>query len=136
MKIQLMYDRLSQVKTDLLVIILDEERTFHDLSGSPLQETVRKVQRDFKDKRLKTEYFSALDGKAGPKNLAIFSTSLSKSYNVWENLKTFVAKSVSMAQQRSLEHITVALNAKDAVPFIGKAVEGAILGGYTFDKYK
>jgi leucyl aminopeptidase len=35
-----------------------------------------------------------------------------------------------------LESITVALNAKDAVPFIGKAVEGAILGAYTFDKYK
>ena len=41
-----------------------------------------------------------------------------------------------MAEQRGLEHITIALNAKDAVPFIGKAVEGAILGGYTFDKYR
>ena len=28
MKIQLTYDRLSQIKTDLLVVILDEERTF------------------------------------------------------------------------------------------------------------
>src|SRR6185436_20544609 len=120
MKIQLMYDRLSQIKTDLLVVILNEERTFHDLSASPLQETVRKVQRDFKDKRLKTEYFSALDGKGGVRNLAVFSTSLSKSYNVWENLKIFVSKAVSMAQQRSLENITVALNARDAVPFIGK----------------
>jgi leucyl aminopeptidase len=136
MKIQLTYDRLSQVKTDLLVVILDEERTFHDLSGSPLQETVRQAQRDFKDKKLKAEYFAALDGKSGPKNLVIFSTSLSKSFNVWENLKIFVAKSIAHAQQRSLEHITIVLNAKDAVPFIGKAVEGAILGGYTFDKYR
>ena len=136
MKIQLMYDRLSQIKTDLLVVILDEERTFHDLSASPLQETIRQVQRDFKDKKLKTEYFSALDGKTGPKNLVIFSTSLSKAHNVWENVKIFVAKSIALAHQRSLEHITIALNAKDAVPFIGKAVEGAILGGYTFDKYK
>ena len=136
MKIQLMYDRLSQTRTDLLVVILDEERTFYDLSGSPVQEKVRSVQRDFKDKKLKTEYFTALDGKTGPKNLVIFSTSLSKSYNVWENVKIFVAKSIAMAEQRGLEHITVALNAKDAVPFIGKAVEGAVLGGYTFDKYK
>jgi leucyl aminopeptidase len=136
MKIQLTYDRLSQVKTDLLVVILDEERTFHDLSGSPLQETVRQAQRDFKDKKLKAEYFAALDGKSGPKNLVIFSTSLSKSFNVWENLKIFVAKSIGYAQQRSLEHITIALNATDAVPFIGKAVEGAVLGSYTFDKYR
>ena len=39
MKIQLIYDRLSQIKTDLLVVILDDERTFHDLTASPLQET-------------------------------------------------------------------------------------------------
>lgn len=136
MKIQLTYDRLSQTKTDLLVIILDEERTFHDLTASPLQEQVRLVQRDLKDKKLKTEYFSALDGKSGPKNLVVFSTSLSKTYNVWENVKIFIAKAIAMAQQRSLEHITIALNAKDAVPFIGKAVEGAILGSYTFDKYR
>ena len=136
MKIQLTYDKLSQIKTDLLVIILDEALTFHDLNGSPLQETVRQVQRDFKDKKLKTEYFSALDPKNTVRNLAIFSTSLSKSYNVWENLKIFMSKAVAMAQQRSLENITVVLNAKDAVPFIGKVVEGAILGGYTFDKYK
>ncbi|HZI51744.1 MAG TPA: leucyl aminopeptidase [Terriglobia bacterium] len=136
MKIQLMYDRLSQTKTDLLVVILDEERTFHDLTGSPLQEKVRSVQRDFKDKTLKTEYFSALEGKAGPRNLVIFSTTLIKSYNVWETVKIFVSKAIAMAEQRGLEHITIAMNAKDAVPFIGKAVEGAILGGYTFDKYK
>src|SRR4030095_330202 len=136
MKIQLTYDRLSQAKTDLLVVILDDERTFHDLSGSPLQEKVRSAQRDFKDKKLKTEYFTALEGKSGPQNLVIFSTSLSKSYNVWENVKIFVAKSIAMAEQRGLELITIALNAKDAVPFIGKAVEGAILGAYTFDKYR
>ena len=80
MKIQLTYDRLSQIKTDLLVVILDDERTFHDLSASPLQERVRSVQRDFKDKKLKTEYFTALEGKTGPKNLVVFSTSLSKAY--------------------------------------------------------
>src|SRR5262245_5987142 len=136
MKIQLTYDRLSQIKTDLLVIILDEDRTFHDLSGSPLNETIRQVQRDFQAKKLKAEYFSALNGKSGPSNVVIYSTSLNKGYNVWENLKTFVAKSIAHAQQRGLEQITIALNAKDAVPFIGKAVEGAIVGSYTFDKYR
>jgi len=136
MKIQLTYDRLSQIKTDLLVVILDDERTFHDLSSSPLQDTVRQVQRAYKDKKLKTDYFSALDPKTGPKNLAILSTSLIKSYNVWESLKILVARSISMAQQRALDDVTIVLNAKDAVPFIGKAVEGVILGSYTFDKYR
>jgi leucyl aminopeptidase len=131
-----MYDRLSNVRTDLLAVILDDERTFHDLSASPLQETVRQVQRAYKDKKLKTDYFAALDPKGGPRNLAVFWTGSSKAFNVWENVKIFVARAISMAQQRGLEDIVIAMNAKDAVPFIGKAVEGAILGSYTFDKYK
>src|SRR5436190_22655389 len=109
MKIQLMYDRLSQIKTDLLVVILDEERTFHDLGASPLQETIRRAQRDFRDKKLKTEYLSALDLKAGPKHLVIFSTSLSKAYNVWENGKSFAAPATAMAQQPGRAHIIGAL---------------------------
>ena len=65
MKIQLTYEQPSQIKTDLLVVILDSEIRFHDLSGSPLDETVRRIERDVKEKRLKTEYFTSLDSR-GP----------------------------------------------------------------------
>jgi leucyl aminopeptidase len=77
-----------------------------------------------------------LSANAGPANLAVFWTGLNKSYNVWEAVKTFVARSLRMARDRSLQNITIALNTPDAAPFLGKAVEGAILGGYTFDRYK
>ena len=53
MKIQLTYDRPAQVATDLLVVILDKENTFHDLGGSPVDENVRHIARDFHEKRLK-----------------------------------------------------------------------------------
>ena len=33
-----------------------------------------------------------------------------------------------------LSRVSVLLNTADAAPFIGKAVEGAILGSYTFDQ--
>jgi leucyl aminopeptidase len=136
MKIQLTYQRPADVPADLLVVILDDERRFHDFAGSPLQQTVRRVQGDFKDKTLKTEYFAALETKSGPRNLVVFWTGLNKAYNVWETLKTFVARSLRMARDRGLSRITIALNTKDAAPFVGKAVEGAILGLYTFDRYK
>ena len=32
--------------------------------------------------------------------------------------------------------MSLLLNTDDAVPFIGKAIEGAILGSYSFDRYK
>lgn len=136
MKIQLTYDRPSQISTDLLVVILDSETNFHDLAGSPIEETVRRAARDLDAKRLKTEYFTSLGTHGLAGNLVIFSTSLSPAYNVWENLKTFVARSIRLARNHGLSRVALLLNTDEAAPFVGKAVEGALLGSYSFDRYK
>lgn len=136
MKIQLVYDRPSQISTDLLVVILDSKIKLHDLTGNLLEETVRRVGRDLNEKRLKKEYFTSLDSRVGDQHVVIFSTILEPSYNVWESLKIFVARSIRMARDHGLSRVCVVLNTEEAAPFIGKAVEGAILGAYTFDRYK
>jgi leucyl aminopeptidase len=136
MKIQLNYNRPAQIATDLLVVILDPEYTLHDLHDSSLDETVQQIRKDLKEKRLKTDYFTALDARHPIKHLYVFSTDHSPSQNVWENLKTFVARSIRCARDHGLSKVTILLNTDAAAPFIGKAVEGAILGGYTFNKYK
>ena len=136
MKIQLTYERPAHIDTELLVVILDENKTFYDLSGSPIGEIVRRVERDIEGKKLKTSYFTALDAKLAPKHLLVHSTSLNRTFNVWESLKTLVAKSLRVAQDHGFSRIAFALNTNDAAAFVGKAVEGIILGGYTFDRYK
>ncbi|HEX4999075.1 MAG TPA: leucyl aminopeptidase [Terriglobia bacterium] len=139
MKIQLTYDRAAHVQTDLLVIILDNTLTFHDLGGAPIAETVNRIKKDFANKRLKSEYFTSLEtraSKTGARNLLVLSTSLSPSFNVWENVKIAVARSLRVARDHSLGTVAIALNTNDAAPFIGKAVEGALLGAYAFDKYR
>src|SRR5215467_8612136 len=97
MKIQLAYDRPAQINTDLLVIVLDSEVKFHDLTGSPLDEMVRRIGHDLAAKRRKREYFTSMNSGnsgSGAQNVLIFSTALSPNYNVWENFKIFVARSV------------------------------------------
>jgi leucyl aminopeptidase len=136
MRIQLTYDRPGEVPTDLLVVILDSETTLHNLTGSPIDEMVRRIDRDFKDKRLKTDYFTSLDSRGPVRNLAVYSTALSPSYNIWENVKIFVARAIRAAKDHGLARVTLALNTDAAAPFIGKAVEGALLGSYSFDRYK
>src|SRR2546430_13054779 len=136
MKIRLSYDRPSQISADLLVVIVDSEVRLHDLTGSPLDEIVRRVGRDLNERRLKKEYFAALDSRAAAQHLVVFSSTLNPGYNVWENLKTFVARSIRMAKDQSLNHVCILLNTDEAAPFMGKAVEGAILGAYSFDRYK
>src|SRR5215813_2739392 len=136
MKIQLTYDRPGEATTDLFVVILDSETTLHNLTGSPIDEMVRRIGRDFKDKRLKTDYFTSLDSRGHVRNLAVYSTALSPSYNVWENVKIFVARAIRLAKDHGLTRVMLVLNTDAAVPFIGKAVEGAILGSYSFDRYR
>jgi leucyl aminopeptidase len=136
MKMQLTYDRPAQINSDLLVIILDSEIKFHDLTGSPLDEMVRAIGHDLAEKRRKREYFTSTNSGSGAKNVVIFSTSLSPNYNVWEALKIFVARAVHLAKDQGLTRVCVLMNTDEAAPFVGKAVEGAILGGYTFDRYK
>lgn len=136
MKIQLNYDRPSQISTDLLVVILDSQTRFHDLSGSAVDETVRQLARDFEAKKLKKEYFTSLNSRGPARNLLAFSTALSPAYNVWENLKTFVAQSIRTAKDHGLNRVSILLNTDEGAGFVGKAVEGAILGSYTFDRYK
>jgi len=136
MKIQLTYDRPAQLSTDLLVVILDSETTLYDLTGSPLDQMVRRIASDMRDKRLKTDYFTSLDSKGPAGNLAVYSTALSPNYNIWENVKIFMARAIRRAKDYGLKRIAVVLNTEAALAFVGKVVEGAILGSYTFDRYK
>src|SRR5262245_56887758 len=136
MKIQLSYERPAQIGTDLLVVILNSETTFHDLGGSPIDPLVRRVARDLQDKRLKSDYFTSVDSKGQVANVAVYSTALSTSHNVWENVKIFVARAIRKAKDHGLTRVALVFNTDDALPFVGKAVEGAILGSYTFDRYK
>src|SRR2546421_2998468 len=105
MKIQLTYDRPSQIHTDLLVVVLDSEMKFHDLTGSPLDETVRRIARELSEKQRRKEYFTSIDSRAGIQNVIIFSTALSPSYNVWENVKIFIARSIQLAKDQGLSRV-------------------------------
>jgi leucyl aminopeptidase len=136
MKIQLSYDHPQKAKTDLLVVILDKEQTLHDLGRSPLTNTVDRVRKDLDSKKLRREYFTPLAGRGTSRHMVVYSTSFESGLNVWESVKTSVAKALRMARDYGLEHVSIVLNTDDALPFVGKAIEGAMLGTYTFARYK
>ena len=136
MKVQLRYESIQKVKTDLLVVILDKEVRLHDLGRSPLAKTVDQLRRKFRTKRQRSAYFVPRPPQSAAAHLAVYSTSLDPAFNVWENLKTYVARAVRTARNHGLRRVSIVLNTDDAVPFVGKAAEGALLGSYCFDSYK
>ena len=136
MKIQLKYDDVRKVKTDLLVVILDKDTKLHDLGRSPLADTVDTCRRRFKSKRLLKEYVTPLSPRSAARHLAVYTTAHNPAFNAWENIKIAVASAIRTARDLGLKNVAVVLNTEAAGPFVGKAVEGALLGAYSFSSYK
>jgi leucyl aminopeptidase len=136
MTVKLSFSPLSQNPLDLLVVVLDPERTLHTIDDPAVAEHVRRAREAFEAKTLKREYVATLPAGASPAVLLVYWSPSLKAWNLWENLKTFTARALRYARDYRLPRIGLLLNAAEAAPFLGKAVEGAVLGAYTFDKYK
>jgi leucyl aminopeptidase len=136
MNIKLAFSAVSQNPVDLLVVVLDDERTLHDLDDSALSAHVARAAAGFRDKTLKREYFATLGDGAAARALVVYWSPSLKSWNLWENVKTFTARALRLARDYRFTRVGILLNAAEAAPLVGKVVEGAIVGAYTFDKYR
>jgi len=136
MNIKLAFTPVSRNPVDLLVVVLDPEKTIHEIDDPKLAEHVSRAAAGFRDKTLKREYFATLEQEGGPRALVVYWSPSLKAWNLWENVKTFTAQALRLARDYGYPRVGVVINAKDASPFVGKVVEGATLGAYTFDKYK
>jgi leucyl aminopeptidase len=136
MNVKLSFTPVSRSPVDLLAVVLDEEKTLHQIDDATLSAHVERAAAGFRDKTLKREYFATLPEGAVAKALVVYWSPQLKSWNLWENLKTFTARALRLARDYRLPQVGLVLNAKDAAPFLGKAVEGALIGTYSFDRYR
>lgn len=136
MQVTLFGRPLDQLKADLAVAVYDPDTRLMEAKDSELGRAIEKARQGFRQERYKREVFQSLGSDSPVKNLLVFSTTLSKSYNIWENLKIFAARSLGYAGDYGFKHVAFVLNHPDGAPFVGKVVEGYLLGGYRFNKYK
>lgn len=122
------------IPTDLLVIILDEKLKFSEVDDPELANLLKSLAKDFQEKTIKKEYFSRWGGSIN--HILVFHTALNTSYNVWERIKLYASRAVSWGSDLNLKRVTILLNGPDAPAYFGKVVEGVILGGYAFERYK
>jgi leucyl aminopeptidase len=136
MNIKLSFSPVSQSELDLLLVVLDAEKRLHEIDDPRIAAHVERAEAGFKDKTLKREFFATLPEGAPAKSLLVcWSPSLS-SFNLWENVKTFTARALRLARDLNRPQVGLVLNTGDGAALVGKAVEGAVVGAYTFDKYR
>jgi leucyl aminopeptidase len=136
MNIKLSFAPLSQTALDLLVVVLDPEKTLHVVDVPQVTAHLERAADGFREKTLKREYFVTLPDGVNPRALVAYWSPSLKSWNLWENVKTFTARAVRLARDYRFSRIGVAVNARDVSALVGKVVEGASLGAYSFDKYR
>ncbi len=136
MNIKLAFTPVSQTSVDLLVFVLDEEQALHEVDDPGVRAHVERAAAQFREKTLKREYFATLAAGAPAGALVAYWSPSLKSWNLWENVKTFTARALRLARDYHLPRIGIVMNAAAAAPLVGKVAEGAILGAYTFDRYK
>jgi len=136
MNIRLAFGPLGQSPVDLLLVVLDEEKTLHEIADPTVSGHLARALAGFRDKSLKREYFVTLPDGSPAKALVVYWSPSLKGFNLWENVKTFVARGLRLARDYHMPRVGVVVNARDAAPLVGKVVEGAVVGAYTFDKYR
>ncbi len=134
MKISFNYAPLSKVKADLLVLVLDE-RKLYESDSAEIRRIAEQAGKDFAEKKLKREFYLNLNSKLGARNLVVYSTSQVPAYDLNESIKIFTARALRLARDYGLKRVAIALNG-EGDGLAGKAVEGALLGSYSFDRYK
>jgi leucyl aminopeptidase len=133
---KLSFGTVSQTPVDLLAVVLDPDRTLHEIDDPAIARHVARAGELFRDRSLKREYFVTLPEGTAPRALVVYWSPQLKSWNLWENVKTFTARALRLARDYRMAQIGLVANTPEAAPLVGKIVEGAVVGGYSFDKYR
>ncbi|MFN8006119.1 MAG: leucyl aminopeptidase [Terriglobia bacterium] len=135
MNIEVKSGSVENLKTDLLVVLLDKELELGSAGVPSLQGWLEKLSADFTDKKIKKEYFTRWE-ENGIRHLLVFHSQLNSSYNLWEKIKIFASRAMGYGNDFNLPEISFLLNGRDGATYLGKVVEGILLGSYSFEKYK
>jgi leucyl aminopeptidase len=136
MNLKLSFSPVSQNTLDLLIVVLDADKVLHQADDAAIQTHLARAAAAFKDKTLKREYFATLPEGHSPRALLVYWSPSQTSFNLWENVKTFTARGLRHARDCHYLRIGIAANGPDAAPLVGKIVEGALVGAYSFDRYR
>ena len=136
MNVKLAFTPASKNPVDLLAVVLDEDKTLHEIDDPALAEHVRRAGEAFRAKTLKREYFATLPDGGPARAIVVYWSPQLRAWNLWENVKTFTSRALRLARDYRFARVGLVLNTQDAAPLVGKAVEGAVLGTYVFDRYR
>jgi hypothetical protein len=108
MNVKLSFTPVSRTPVDLLVVVLDDEKTLHSIDDALVASHVERAAAGFRDKSLKREYYATLPDGAPAKAVVVYWSPQIKSFNLWENVKTFAARALRLARDYRMPQVGLA----------------------------
>ncbi len=136
MKISLSTEPLSKLKADLVVAVVNKGSELFSADDSKLGRALGRAEDGFRKERFSREYLQTFEAGSGVGALLVFSSALSKTYDLRENVKIFASRALGYASDYGYSRIVFLLQGEKGAEHVEDVVEGFVLGGYRFDKYK
>src|SRR5262245_32625887 len=114
MNIKLAFTPVSATPVDLLAVVLDPDKTLHEVDDATIAGHVSRAAAGFREKTLKRDYFATLPEGAPARALVVYWSPQQKGFNLWENVKTFAAKALRLARDYRHARVGFLLNSRDA----------------------
>jgi len=135
MNLKLSFAPLSQNALDLLVVVLDAEKTLHQIDDAEVAAHVARARAGFEAKTLKREYYATLPRARAPVRWSCTPRRSSRAGTCGERQDLHRARAAPGAR------LPAAAGRHPAERRRGRAAGGqggggAILGAYTFDRYR
>ncbi len=136
MEIKLGYSRFKDIESELIVILIDGESILGEVEDEEIELLLKQLVKDYNNKKIKREYYyTNIKGRKG-KDLLVYWTGLNLLYNLKETIKIFMYRTLEFCKSYSKKKMSILMNKRECIDYLGAVIEGAILGSYTFDKYK
>jgi leucyl aminopeptidase len=136
MKLSLSTEPLAKLKADLVVAVVDKASELFSADGSELGRALTRAAEGFRKERFAREYLQTFEQGSSVAALLVFSSALSKAYDLRENVKIFASRSLGYASDYGFSRIVFLLQGDKGAEYVADAVEGFVLGAYRFDKYR
>ena len=127
---------VSELQTDLLVLILDDNADLFAVDDEKLQVYIAGLKQEYAEKKRKGEL------QFTPRHLenigaaVVYHTNAHQGMNLWESVKMCIAEAISLAASTLRKNVTVLLNTPAGAELVPHVAEAALLASWDCYKYK
>lgn len=136
MKLKITVPGSSNLRSPLVVVILDADKHFHAEEQVPFRRQLDEVRERAKANKFEREAFFTLGQDQGIAALLVFSTAQIRYLPAGEKLKVIASKALRFAERYGIETVTFVLDGPDGGEAASPIAEGCMIASYRFNKYK